>query len=292
MSGEHETPRAGRVPADPARAGVSVVTVVRNGVATLERTIRSVMTQAHPDLDYVIVDGDSSDGTRELIRSFEQRLRWISEPDRGLYDAMNKGLRLVADPERYVMFLNADDVFAAEDSLSRLLAGCGGEDLVYGLLERHDEALDYRDVVGGEVQKAGLVFAMIPHQTMLCRRRVFEAVGGFDLRYRIAADFDWLVRVYGRTEVTRRFVPVVLSVMARGGLSDRLYPRLVRERWDIIRRRCSGLDLARYTAFAALAEYPRHFVQRALRPLGLLNWARDMKRQLLPRAARSGAPPR
>jgi glycosyltransferase len=291
MSGERDTAQAEHAVPRPVRAGVSVVTVVRNGVATLERTIRSVLAQSHPDLEYVVVDGDSSDGTQELIRRYEGRLHWVSEPDQGLYDAMNKGLRLVADPERYVMFLNGDDVFAADDSLATLLAGSAGEDLLYGLLERHDEALGYRDVVGGELTRAGLRSGMIPHQTMLCRRRLFDVIGGFDLRYRIAADYDWLVRAFQRPEVTRRFVPIVVAVMARGGLSDRLYPRLLRERWTITRR-CSSLpDVARYTAVVTLIEYPRYLAQRLLRRLGLLNWARDLRRPRRSSAAQLGAPP-
>ena len=291
MSGGPDTPRAAPIATSSAPAGVCVITVVRNGVRTLERTILSVLAQTHPDIDYLIVDGASTDGTLELIRRYEPRLRWLSEPDHGLYDAMNKGLGLVSDPARYVMFLNADDALASDDALERLLAASAGEDLVYGLARRHDEALDYRDVVGSDVTRAGLITRMIPHQTMLCRRRLFESVGGFDLRYRIAADYDWLMRLYLRPGVTRRFAPVVLAVMARGGLSDRLFPLLVRERWAIIRRQGSALELTRYSAHAALIELPRYLAQRALRPLGLLNRARDMQHRLRRRAARTGAPP-
>src|SRR2546427_9411643 len=119
MSGGPDTPRSAGVP--PRPAGVSVITVVRDGVRTLERTIASVGTQTHPDLEHLIVDGGSTDGTVELIRR-HGTLRWISEPDRGLYDAMNKGVALIDDPERYLMFLNADDVFASDEALARLPA--------------------------------------------------------------------------------------------------------------------------------------------------------------------------
>lgn len=274
----------------PGRTGVTVITVVRNGRATLERTIRSVLAQSWPDLDYLIVDGDSTDGTQGVCRQYEDRLRWISEPDRGLYDAMNKGVRLVTDPERYVMFLNADDTFAGEDAIERLLAGAGGEDLVYGRLELHDEALDYRAVRGRELDAGDLLTRMIPHQTLFCRRRIFDVVGDFDLRYRIAADYDWLVRAYQRAEISRRFVPVVVAVMAGGGLSERLYPRLVRERWNIIRRRRSAFDLAAWTLMAFVVEYPRHYVRLLLRSIGALNPARDLKRRLLGGADHPGRP--
>ena len=288
MSGGSVTPRTAGVPSRPA--GVTVITVVRDGVRTLERTIASVRAQTHADLEYLIVDGASTDGTVELIRRHGATLRWISEPDRGLYDAMNKGVALIDDPERYVMFLNADDVFASDEALARLLAATDGEDLLYGRIERHDEATGYRDVVGGEVAPEALAFRMIPHQTMLCRRRLFARLGGFDLRYRIAADYDWLRRLYADPAITRRFAPVVVATMARGGLSDQLYPRLVRERWAILRRRGSAADLAGYTVYAALVEVPKHAAQRVLRRLGWLDRARDLTGRWRGRTPRAGAP--
>lgn len=264
--------------------------MVRNARATLERTIRSVLAQRGLDLDYLVIDGASTDGTLDVIIAHTDRLRWISEPDRGLYDAMNKGVQRVSDPERYVMFLNGDDTFAGEDALARLFAGGRGEDLLYGRLECHDEALDYREIVGRELDARGLLTGMIPHQALACRRRVFDEVGGFDLRYRIAADYDWLTRTYHQPGITRRFVPEVVAVMAGGGLSDRLYTRLLRERWDIVRRRRSWLDLAAWTAVAILSEIPRHHARRALRSIGMLSPARGLKRRILGGAARPGAP--
>jgi glycosyltransferase involved in cell wall biosynthesis len=266
-------------PASPVPPPVTIITVVRNARATLERTILSVLAQRHPDLAYLIIDGSSTDGTLEVIRRHHSRLRWLSEPDRGLYDAMNKGVGLVTDRGRYVMFLNGDDTFAADDAVARLLGGAEGEDLVYGLLERHDESTGYRDVVGGELPRRRLTYGMIPHQALFCRRRVFDDLGGFDLRYRIAADYDWLTRAYARPGLSRRFVPVVVSVMKRGGLSDRLYPRLVRERWDIVRRHRGRADLVAYSLWAAVVEYPRFLAQRILRRLGLLDRVRRLRRR-------------
>jgi glycosyltransferase len=264
--------------------------VVRNARATLERTIRSVLAQAGPDVEYLVIDGNSSDGTQDLIRAYEGRLRWLSEPDRGLYDAMNKGWARVADPERYVMFLNADDTLAGDDALERLFAGARNEDLVYGRIECHDESLGWREVVGRELDERALLTGMIPHQALACRRRVFDLIGGFDLRYRIAADYDWLTRAYQVPGVTRRFVPAVVAVMAGGGLSERLYTRLLRERWDIVRRRRPAADLAAWTAVALLSEVPRHVARRALRRARLLNHARELRRRLRGIPAPPGAP--
>jgi len=263
-----------------ARPAVAVITAVRNAEATLERTLASVARQSWRPLEHIVVDGASGDGTRAILERHGDRLRWISEPDRGLYDAMNKGLAMVGDPEAYVVFLNADDTFHADDAIERALDASGGEDLVYGRLERHDEALDHRDVIGREVTAHDMVLGMrCHHQAMLTRARVFRSVGGFDLRYRIAADYDWAVRVFLDRTLTRRFVPVIVSTMGRGGLSDRRYLASVRERWGIVRRHYPLAELVRYSLWTGFGDYLRYCVQQALARAGLLNRARDLKRR-------------
>jgi glycosyltransferase len=266
------------------RPAVTVITAVRNGAATLEQNLASVRSQTWRPVEHVIVDGASTDGTREMVERLAPGARFVSEPDRGLYDAMNKGLALVSDPESYVVFLNADDVFAGPDAVERVMRGAAGEDLVYARLERFDEELDYRDVIGREVTARDLVLGMAcHHQTLFCRRRVFDAVGGFDLRYRIAADYDWAVRVFQRGDVSKRYVPEVVSVMRRGGVSDRRYLRSVRERWRIVRRHYGARDLLCYTLWTGFGDYLRHYAQQVLKRMGLLNRARDAKRAVLRR---------
>src|SRR5262245_43884093 len=115
---------------------VAIITVTRNAERTLERTLQSVLVQTHPSIDHLVMDGRSSDRTIEIRRRHQGRVRWISEPDRGLYDAMNKGLGLLVSPESYVLFLNADDVLYAPDTIARVLAQAEGADFIYGRLER------------------------------------------------------------------------------------------------------------------------------------------------------------
>lgn len=272
--------------------GVAVITAVRDAATTLERTLESVARQSWRPLAHIVVDGASRDGTRAILERHGPRVRWISEPDRGLYDAMNKGLAMVEDPGAYVLFLNADDTLHAEDAIERALAAAAGEDLVYGLLQRFDEELDHRDVIGREVTSRDLVLGMrCHHQAMLTRAPVFRRVGGFDLRYRIAADYDWAVRAFLDGAVTKRFVPVVVSTMRRGGLSDRRYLASVRERWHIVRRHYPAGELLRYTLWTGFGDYLRYGAQQVLRRLGLLNAARGVKRRLLAREAPPGPPP-
>jgi len=262
-----------------APPAVTVITVVRNGARTIRTAIESILGQTHRPLEHVIVDGGSTDGTLDLIRGYGDRIQWTSEQDRGLYDAMNMGLALVRDPTRYVIFINADDSLHDPDALARALALSEGEDFIYGRLERWDEELGDRDVIGKPVTSRDLRFAMrCHHQTILCRRSVFDRIGTFRLEYRIAADYDWVVRAFQSREITRRFVPVVIATMRRGGFSDRGYLDGVGERRRIVRAAYSRADAARFMAYSIFGDYLRFGLQRILRSLGLIPLVRRMRR--------------
>ncbi|HEY6221447.1 MAG TPA: glycosyltransferase family 2 protein, partial [Candidatus Eisenbacteria bacterium] len=268
---------------DPTSASpaVTVITVVRNGGATIEASVESVLAQSHRPLEHVVVDGGSTDGTLEILRRFGDRVRWISEPDRGLYDAMNKGLALVRDPDRYVIFLNADDSFHAPDAIARVFALSDREDFLYGRLERLDEEFGDRDVIGRPVAARDLLFGMrAHHQTILARKSVFDRIGGFRIEYRIAADYDWVVRAFQSREIARRFVPVVITTMRRGGFSERSYLAGIGERRRIVRAAYSRADQIRFLAYSVYGDYGRWGLQRLLRSLGLLSLVRRLKRSI------------
>ena len=260
---------------------ITVITVVRNGTRTIEAAIESVLAQSYRPLEYIVVDGCSTDGTLDILRRYGDRVRWTSMPDDGLYDAMNRGIARVLEPDTYIHFLNADDRFAANDSLERALADSGGADFVYGRLERRDDALRYTDVVGQPVDRPALLYGTrIAHQAILCKRSVFDRVGGFRTEYRIAADYDWLLRVFEDPGITTRFVPVVVASMGFGGVSWERFPALARERFRIVRRHFAFPDVVRFSVYTVFGDYLRHYLQRALRRLHLLNFARALKRSL------------
>lgn len=261
--------------------GVTVITAVFNGRATLGQTLDSVRAQSWPDVRHVVVDGGSTDGTLDLLAAQGDRVRWTSGRDRGLYDAMNKGVGLEADASRYLIFLNADDLFHDADTVERILRGSDGEDLVYGRLERFDERLGHRDVIGREVTERDMLYGMrCHHQATFARRSVFDTIGRFDLDYRIAADYDWMVRAFLDPRVTRRHVPVVVATMRRGGLSDARYLDSVRERRRIVNRRYPPADRLRYAMWTPFGDYARYWLQQGLDRAGLLNAARGVKRAM------------
>jgi glycosyltransferase involved in cell wall biosynthesis len=234
---------------------ISVVTVCRNSAGSIGRTLDSFFRQDHPDKELVVVDGASSDGTLEVVRAFAGRsLVLISEPDRGVYDAMNKGLAVFTGDA--VGFLNSDDRFHDPGALSAVAEGLERAEVVHGDL----------DVLGGEGservirrwrstpwRKGGFRRGWMPaHPTFYCRRGVVEEVGLFDERYPIAADYDFMLRTLEVAGVTAAQLPRVLVDMASGGLSSRGWTQRIRHNLEALesRRRWLGAGLVDYALFA------------------------------------------
>lgn len=267
--------------ADAGTSPVTVVTVTRNARAALEQTIESVLAQTHRPLEYLVQDGGSTDGTVELLGGYGSRILWVSEPDQGVYDAMNRALHRVTRADSYVFFLNADDRFVSPDAVSRVLAEARGADFVHCRLELRDDEIRDREIVGGPFAPEDLIWRNpCGHQMIFCRRSVFDAVGAFDTRYPIAADYDWLIRAIRHPGLLRRFVPEVVASMGAGGLSDRRYRALLAERRRIVRERFGRSAGLRYDVYVGGVEYPRLATRRALRSLGLLKAARVLERAL------------
>lgn len=178
---------------------LSVITVTYNAESTLERTLQSVSGQSYPHLEHLIVDGQSTDSTLELIQQYDnEKMRWVSEPDRGLYDAMNKAA-LMAEGD-YLCFLNAGDTFYTPDSVERMMRSLEGEqppDILYGETAIVDETgnflhmrrLKTPDRLTWKSFRQGMV---VCHQAFIVRRELFEP---YDLTYFFSSDFDWCIRM-------------------------------------------------------------------------------------------------
>lgn len=210
---------------------VSIVTVVRNAAGSLERTMESVLAQTYEPVEYIVVDGASTDGTVDVIRRHADRLGyWVSEPDRGISDAFNKGLARATGS--FVGFLNADD-WMRPDQIERAVATL--EDtaaaFVFGDLTCHapDGRVLYR--LRGDPAYADALGRGMPnvnHQTMVARRRLFEVAGGFDLSYRYAMDYDWLLRVH-RAGFRGIYDPGIQGRVSLGGAADHHWRRALAE---------------------------------------------------------------
>lgn len=205
------------------RSLLSVVTTAYNSAATIERTIHSVLSQSHRDLEYLIVDGGSTDGTTGIVERYASRLSfWRSGRDGGISEAFNLGIAAASGD--YVAFINSDDWMSPEQ------AGVGvaalertGADFVFGNLAMHSADGEVRYIMEGSARYwDNMRFRMpqINHPTVIVRRTAYEKVGPFNPRRRVAMDFDWHLRAE-LLGVRGSYVPQLLGHMSEGGVCDR-----------------------------------------------------------------------
>ena len=199
---------------------ISVLTPCRNAAGTIARTIASFLAQDHAQKEMIVLDGASGDRTIAVVESFGAAdIRVVSEPDRGMYDALNKGFGLFSGDA--VGVLNADDRYRDPHVLSRLAAALTTHDAVHGDLDFHDaEGRIVRRWRGTPRPPRGFASGWMPaHPTFYVRRHVAEAVGPFDTTLATAADYEWMLRAIDVHGATLVHVPDVLVEMAMGGRS-------------------------------------------------------------------------
>ncbi len=218
------------------RPVISIITVVYNDRDHIEGTILSVLNQTYPEIEHIIVDGGSDDGTLEIIRKYEQRTRVISEPDKGLYDAMNKGLRV--SEGNYVWYLNSGDQVFSHDTVEKMVRGMKGmPDVIYGGTMIIDEAgkeigdrrLKPPENLSWRSFRQGMI---VCHQSLVIRRAI---AADFNLDYSIAADIDWAIRSTKKAGSIHDS-GLVLSRFLEGGLSGTHIRKGLRERFRIMRQ--------------------------------------------------------
>ncbi len=219
----------------PGEPLVSIVTIVLNGENFLEKTIQSVLNQTYKNIEYIIIDGGSSDRTLDVIQQYDQKLAfWLSEPDKGISDAFNKGI--AASTGELVQLLNADDRLSPDQIEQGVKALADtATDFVFGDLLFHDpeDRIVYR--INGDPEYTRLIHSKMPelcHPTVLARRKTYDRIGLFDTRYRYAMDYDWFLRLHcqggGGT-----YVKSIVGQMGIGGASDRSYAHALKEVRDI-----------------------------------------------------------
>lgn len=231
----------------PNKPLLTVITVVFNGAATLEHTICSVIEQTYGNVEHIIIDGGSTDGTLDILRKYSDSIDyWVSEKDAGIYDAMNKGIELAKGD--YIGMLNADDFFATPLALERIVEHfkLNDVDAVFACLDIVDPAnlnrvlRKYRvPIFNSFMLRIGI---MPPHPTFYCKKSCYDLVGRYRIDYRIAADFEMLVRLLLKQHVTWSFIDEVTVKMRAGGLSS----SGIKSNWIVNReiiRACDENDL-------------------------------------------------
>ena len=170
---------------------ITIVTVSLNAVNEIEKTILSVLNQTYTDIEYIVIDGGSTDGTKDIIHKYQHRIaHYISEPDRGIYDAMNKGVDLATG--KWINFMNAGDCFASETVVAEMMIeGDTNCDVLFGntILIRDN----YQVISKGQLNAED--FPKLGHQSVFIRTGLMKK-SRFDLKYKISADFDFLYRIF------------------------------------------------------------------------------------------------
>lgn len=244
---------------------IGVITVVRNGMPFIEQTIKSVIAQHYEKIEYFVVDGGSTDGTLDVIKLYDQSItKWISEKDEGIADAFNKGLSFATGD--YLLFLNSDDALATPDALDQMVEKILENDfplLIYGdfnILKRDSGEFLYRGVVN--ISHVGMMRGQVlPHPCLLTHRTYFDKYGGFDPCYRIAMDYEWLVRGGFVERIVH--VPCLVSNIRDGGISTLHHAQVVNEIIAALKKNeliNSGFDELRMRGYFFIRSSARKFL--------------------------------
>ena len=223
---------------------ISVVTACYNSATTLSGALDSVLNQKYNEIEHIVIDGASTDNSRDILEARPQgQLRWSSEPDQGIYDALNKGIKLATGD--IVGFLHADDVYAGTDVLAHVARAFEDPAVhaVYGDLQYVSKD-NLNNVIrhwrAGEFKPALLKRGwMPPHPSLYVRRECYARIGGFDIKYAIAADYYSILQLFSQPEFNAVYIPEVFVKMRVGGASNRSLKNIIqksREDYDVLRR--------------------------------------------------------
>jgi glycosyltransferase involved in cell wall biosynthesis len=218
---------------------VSIITITYNAEKFLEKTILSVLAQTYPHIEYIIIDGKSKDGTLDIIKKYETQIAiWISEPDKGIYDAMNKGIEKATG--EYVWFMNAGDEIFASDTLAKIMS-LPTADVYYGETEFRDldgKYLGLRSEVTPLRLPAQLTWRslqmglMVCHQAILVRKNIAPS---YDLTHHYSADTDWVIRALRQARSIIN-VQATVAIYLQGGFSRRNLRKSLLDRFAIMRK--------------------------------------------------------
>lgn len=219
---------------------LSIITVVYNNQKTIENAIQSVLSQSYQNLEYIIIDGKSTDGTIEIINSYRDKISFIiSESDRGIYDAMNKGIALASGD--IIGLLNSDDLYADNEVLKDVMSYFQSDeklDILYG-----DLVYVKRDRTNKIVRKwiSRQYFPLFyergnvpPHPTLFVRSKVYKEAGVFILSYKLAADYEFMLRVFKKHYYKIKYINRMMILMRLGGATNKSFKNILKGNQEIL----------------------------------------------------------
>jgi len=212
---------------------ISLITAVYNEVETIGDCIKSIINQTYPDIEHIIIDGSSTDGTIDVIQKYKDKIaKVVSEPDKGIYDALNKGLKLASGD--IVGFLHADDVYAHEKVIENVVSqmenhnvdSCYG-DLLYVNKNNTEKIIRYWK--SSPYKQGSFKYGWHPpHPTFFVKRAVYEKYGGFDTDFEVSADFELMLRFLEKYQITTMYIPEPIIKMRIGGESNKSLKNIIK----------------------------------------------------------------
>lgn len=226
---------------------ISLITATYNSAETLRDTLQSVLNQTFKDVDYIIIDGNSKDNTIDIVKEFEPkfegRLRWICEKDKGIYDAMNKGVKMAQG--EVVGILNSDDFFASDDVLEKVNAAFTENPIIDGVyadvryVDWNDTGKTVRMFSGKDFKREKICWGqMPPHPSFYVKRECYDKFGLYSLDYPICADYDMFVKMIWIGNIKTLYINDIFVNMRSGGTSSnglKVHRKIMKERMRCIR---------------------------------------------------------
>ncbi len=213
---------------------ITIITATYNSALSIEDCIKSVLSQTYKNIEYIIIDNCSTDTTLDIAKSYDEKIdRIISEPDKGIFDALNKGIQIASGD--YIGFLHADDFYADNEvieNVAKLLTE-KETDSLYGDLQyvgQKNSSRVIRNWIAGEFTKKKLMNGwMPPHPTFFVKRSCYRKLGLFNLDYKIAADYELMLRFLGKHSISTCYLNNVLVKMRTGGTSNKSLKNVIRK---------------------------------------------------------------
>jgi glycosyltransferase involved in cell wall biosynthesis len=254
----------------------TIITVVYNGKNFIENTIKSILSQSYSNIEYIIIDGASFDGTIDILKSYGSYIDyWVSEPDSGIYDAMNKGITLSLG--EYIGFVNADDILYKESISISCNAFKKYPDIsfTYGsvdLIDKNTDIIGHSAPLSHELISKRIFKEMpFPHMSLYVCRQVYEKIGLFDLRFKLSADFDFIIRLY-KNNFSGKNLNTAIGAFRIGGRSGGIKTFL--ESRKVLSKHNTSIIMREKYFLSSLAKY----TLCRLLPISAISFIKTMRR--------------
>ena len=219
---------------------ISIITVCYNSAATIETTIQSVKSQTYNNIEYIVVDGNSKDGTIAIIKKYEGLItKWVSEPDKGLYDAMNKGIAMATG--EVVGLINSDDMYQDSEVIENVMEQFNNNhelEVLYGNLvyvNYEDTNKVVRNWISKKYYPRFFENANVPpHPSLFVKKKVYEEAGLFDLDYKIASDYEFMLRIFKKHNFKSKYFNRLIVRMRLGGASNASLSSIIKQNKEVL----------------------------------------------------------